>query len=123
LTDARKMRTTGPHPGWFWSRTAADVSWITSKSSHIGEFDMISIVEDLAAEALFVSDLQPSQQPGRGAVEGAVTAMILRYGSDGCAAGVASEFGDHPDAAVCRMAWVRTSLRDVAGQRRPHFAS
>jgi hypothetical protein len=84
---------------------------------------MISIVEDLAAEALFVSDLQPSQQPGRGAVEGAVTAMILRYGSDGCAAGVASEFGDHPDAAVCRMAWVRTSLRDVAGQRRPHFAS
>jgi hypothetical protein len=84
---------------------------------------MISIVEDLAAEALFVSDVQPSQRPSRGTVEDAVTAMILRYGSDGCAAGVAFEFGDHPDAAVCRMGWVRTSLREVAAQRSPHFAS
>ena len=84
---------------------------------------MISSVEDLAAEALFVSDLQPSQRPDRAAVERAVTAMILRYGSDGCAAWVAAEFGDHPEAAVCRMAWARTSLRDLATQRSPHFAS
>jgi hypothetical protein len=74
---------------------------------------MISTVEDLAAEALFVSDLQPSQCPSRGAVEEAVTAMILRYGSDGCAAGVAAEFGDHPEAAVRRMRWVRGVLRDT----------
>jgi hypothetical protein len=110
-------------PGAVLVSTGADVSWITSKSSHIGEFDMISIVADLAAEALFVSDLQPSERPDRGAVEEAVTAMILRYGSDGCAAGVASEFGDHPEAAVSRMVWVRSSLREVAAQRSPHFAS
>jgi hypothetical protein len=88
---------------------------------------MISTVQDLAAEALFVSDLQPSECPNREMVEETVTAMILRYGSDGCAAGVAEEFGDHPEAAVRRMAWVRSELQRlstvVAAPRRPHFAS
>src|SRR4051812_20364376 len=72
---------------------------------------MISTVEDLAAEALFVSNLQPSQCPSPGTVEDAVTQMILRHGSDGCAAGVAAEFGDHPEAAVRRMVWVRSELK------------
>jgi hypothetical protein len=50
--------------------------------------------------------------------------MILRYGSDGCAAGVAVEFGDHPDTAARRMCWVRTELLvKVVSPRRPHFAS
>ncbi|BCJ55685.1 hypothetical protein Asp14428_71600 [Actinoplanes sp. NBRC 14428] len=85
---------------------------------------MISTVQELAAEALFVSDLQPSQCPSRRAVEEAVTAMILRFGSDGCAAGVAAEFGDHPEVAVRRMGWVREELAAVlASQRSPHFAN
>ena len=85
---------------------------------------MISTVQELAAEALFVSDLQPSDCPSRRSVEEAVTAMILRYGSDGCAAGVAAEFGDHPDMAVRRMSWVRSEINNaVAAPRRPHFAS
>ncbi len=88
---------------------------------------MISMVQDLAAEALFVSDLQPSECPSREAVEEAVTAMILRHGSDGCAAGVAEEFGDHPESAVRRMRWVRAELQRfasvVTAPRRPHFAS
>jgi hypothetical protein len=71
---------------------------------------MISTVRELAAEALFVSYLQPSELPSRRIVEEAVTAMILRYGSDGCAEGVASEFGDHPETAVRRMMWVRAEL-------------
>jgi len=75
---------------------------------------MMSTVEDLAAEALFVSDLQPSQRPTASEVAEAVTAMILRYGSDGCAAGVAAEFGDHPEMAVRRMSWVRSSLRALS---------
>jgi hypothetical protein len=33
--------------------------------------------------------------------------MIERYGAQGCAARMASEFGDHPDQAVRRMIWVR----------------
>ncbi|MFI7599684.1 hypothetical protein [Actinoplanes sp. NPDC049681] len=85
---------------------------------------MISTVQELAAEALFVSHLQPSECPSRKAVEEAVTAMILRHGSDGCAAGVAEEFGDHPEVAVRRMHWVREELSNVmAAQRSPHFAS
>jgi len=85
---------------------------------------MISIVEDLAAEALFVSDLQPSDHPTRENMELAVTAMILRHGSDGCAAVVAEEFGDHPEVAVRRMCWVRAELRSVVvSQRQPVSAS
>ena len=80
---------------------------------------MISTVEDLAAEALFVSHLQPSACPSRGAVQEAVTAMILRYGGDGCAAGVATEFGDHREAAVCRMRWVRGVLLDTMAAASP----
>ena len=88
------------------------------QSSYIGEFDMISIVKDLAAEALFVSNLQPSECPSREAVERAVTAMILLHGSDGCAADVAGEFGDHPDTAVRRMNWVHSELTGVLSPRR-----
>ena len=74
---------------------------------------MISTVKDLAAEALFVSCLQPSEHPDRETVEDAITTMILRYGSDGCAAGVALEFGDHPETAVQRMEWVQAELTEV----------
>jgi hypothetical protein len=85
---------------------------------------MISTVRELAAEAIFVSDLQPSECPSRKTVEDTVTEMILRYGTDGCAAGVAEEFGDHPETAVRRMVWVCSELESVlAGQRRPHYAS
>jgi hypothetical protein len=52
-------------------------------SSNNGGVDMISTVQELAAEALFVSDLQPSERPSRELVGQAVTAMILRHGSDG----------------------------------------
>ena len=83
---------------------------------------MMSTVGDLAAEALFVSHLQPSECPSRETVAEAVTAMILRHGSDGCAA--AEEFGNHPEAAVRRMSWVRRELGNaMAAQRSPHFAS
>lgn len=80
---------------------------------------MISTVKDLAAEALFVSYLQPSECPSRAAVQEAITVMILRYGSDGCAAGVAVEFGDHPDVAVQRMNWVHEELAEVLAPRTP----
>jgi hypothetical protein len=75
---------------------------------------MISTVQDLAAEALFVSDLQPSEAPAGSAVEQAVTDTLLRHGSDGCAAAVATEFGDHPEAAVVRMGWARIQVAKIA---------
>jgi hypothetical protein len=85
---------------------------------------MISTVQDLAAEALFVSHLQPSECPSRKRLEDAVTEMILRHGSDGCAAVVAEEFGDHPEEAVRRMCWVRQELRGMTlTQRRRRLSA
>ena len=76
---------------------------------------MNGAVQDLAAEALFVSDIQPSECPSRRAIERTITAMLLCYGSDGCAAECAAEFGDHPEAAVRRMFWVRSELACING--------
>jgi hypothetical protein len=85
---------------------------------------MISTVQELAAEALFASDLQPSECPSRKTVEDAVTATILRHGSDGCAAAVAAEFGDHPESAVRRMSWARGELAGMmTTQRRRHLTT
>ncbi len=78
---------------------------------------MISTVEELAAEALFVSYLQPSECPSRKMLEDTVTAMILLHGTEGCAGEVAEEFGDHPESAVRRMCWVHEELRIVAAAR------
>jgi hypothetical protein len=70
----------------------------------------ITMTRAEVAEALFVSDLQPSQAPCAEAIRAAVDSTIARYGTDGCAARVACEFGDHPDLAVRRMTWVRRIL-------------
>jgi hypothetical protein len=59
------------------------------------------------AEALFVSDLQPPQAPSAQMIHAAIERMIQRYGAEGCAARMASEFGEHPELAVRRMIWVR----------------
>lgn len=66
---------------------------------------------DLAAEALFVSPLQPSSRPERTDVEAAITAAILLHGTCGCAALVAQEYGDHPDLAAPRMRWAVALIR------------
>lgn len=68
---------------------------------------MVVTAADLAAEALFASDLQPSQQPTPAQVRAAIDAMVTRYGTVGCAACVAVEYGDHPETAMRRMAWAR----------------
>jgi hypothetical protein len=68
---------------------------------------------DLAAEALFVSPLQPSTQPGPADVDAAVIAAILLHGSCGCAGMVAQEFGDHPDLAAARMRWAAATVHNL----------
>jgi hypothetical protein len=75
---------------------------------------MLSLIDDLLVEALFASDVQPSDAPTPEAVQHEITRTIGRFGTDGCAARVAAEFGDHPDLALPRMAWVRQVL--VAAQ-------
>ncbi|GAA2515657.1 hypothetical protein [Pilimelia columellifera] len=77
---------------------------------------MISTVNDLMAEALFASDLQPSQNAAAGAVHEAVSAALLRHGAEGCLAIVAGEFGDRPESAVARMGWARETVAVVASE-------
>lgn len=73
----------------------------------------ITITKTRIAEALFVSDLQPSDNPTPGSIRAAIDQMIQTYGPDGCAARMASEFGDRPDLAVRRMLWVRRLMNSA----------
>ncbi|MDQ1646600.1 MAG: hypothetical protein QOJ50_2784 [Cryptosporangiaceae bacterium] len=58
------------------------------------------------AEALFVSSLQPSEQPSASDVRRAIATSLRAYGGpSGCAARCAAEFGDHPDESANRMRW------------------
>ncbi len=67
--------------------------------------------EDFRTEALFVSDVQCSQQPTPELIRTAVEDACRRLGERGCAALVAQEFGEHPDTAVGRMRWARTAIQ------------
>jgi hypothetical protein len=74
-------------------------------------------------EALFASALQPSDQPDPAQVQVAIMAMVRQYGSRGCAAWVAQEFGDHPDTAPARMRWASALVAATfcSGEPRPAF--
>jgi hypothetical protein len=65
------------------------------------------------ADALFASILQRSDGPSAGQVRNAVAVAVRAYGSRGCAARVAQEFGDHPETAVARMRWARGVVDEV----------
>jgi hypothetical protein len=72
-----------------------------------------STFEAVRAEALFASPLQSSESPGPDQVRRTVSATLRRLGIRGCAAQVAGEFGDHPDAAVARMTWALATVSTV----------
>jgi hypothetical protein len=74
---------------------------------------MVSTFEAARAEALFASTVQSSESPGPDEVRRTVSTTLRRLGIRGCAAQVAGEFGDHPDAAVQRMAWALMTVRGV----------
>jgi hypothetical protein len=66
------------------------------------------------AEALFASPLQPSASPCPDQVRRAVAVTLRRLGAHGCAAALAGEFGDHPDAAAARMSWALATIRTAS---------
>jgi hypothetical protein len=70
--------------------------------------------ERIVCEALFASDLQPSQHPSAEQIGAAVRRTSAMLGVQGCAAQMAREFGDHPDTAVARMRWVRATVSRLA---------
>ncbi len=65
---------------------------------------------EVRTEALFVSDVQRSQEPTPELIRTIVTAVVDRLGETGCAELVAQEFGEHPDCAPGRMRWARTQV-------------
>ncbi|BCB77481.1 hypothetical protein GCM10022251_71470 [Phytohabitans flavus] len=77
------------------------------------------MTEHMRAEALFVSDLQPSDQPTGAQVARAIhTSLSVRGGAAGCAAVMAAEYGEHPEAAARRMRWALALA--TAGTTEPH---
>jgi hypothetical protein len=72
-------------------------------------------IYNVRSDALFASPLQPSNDPNSDQVRLAVTEAVRRYRSRGCAAVVAQEFGDHPEAAVERMRWSHRIVDAVFG--------
>lgn len=75
-------------------------------------------INAVRSEALFVSALQRSDEPGFGQIQEAVTRAVRELGSRGCAARVAQEFGDHPETAVARMRWARQLVEAAYGAAR-----
>ncbi len=67
---------------------------------------------NVAAQALFLSDLQPSASPDAAAVWGAVERTLARFGSDGCGPAVAGEYGERGESAASRMRWARGLVAD-----------
>jgi hypothetical protein len=59
-------------------------------------------------EALFASELQPSDSATGDMIASAITSAIRRFGSRGITERMAQEFGDHPDVAAERMRWARS---------------
>ena len=62
---------------------------------------------DVRCAALFASGLQQSEAPTGAAVAEAMQRTVRQFGVSGCAGRMAQEFGDHPEAAMDRMRWVR----------------
>ena len=71
-------------------------------------------MNEARCEALFVSVLQPSDEPTAAALAELVSAAVRRFGVRGCAGRMAEEFGDHPEAAAERMRWIRRLVAEVS---------
>ena len=71
-------------------------------------------VNDARCAALFVSGLQRSDGPDGDAVAEAASRAVRQFGVRGCVGLMAQEFGDHPEAAMDRMRWIRQLVRDLA---------
>jgi hypothetical protein len=70
------------------------------------------------ADALFVSALQRSDEPSAEQARQAIAAAVRTFGVRGCAARVAQAYGEHPETAVWRMRWARTTVTGVFGGAR-----
>ena len=72
---------------------------------------------DVRCAALFASGLQQSDAPTGATVAKAVQRTVRQFGVRGCAGRMAQEFGDHPEAAMDRMCWVRQLVGGLPAYR------
>jgi hypothetical protein len=77
------------------------------------------MISDSAVEALFVSNLQRSDDPSPLQVRQAITKALSHFGVVGCRARVAQECGDHPDVATQRMRWARQVTETAFSRKAP----
>jgi hypothetical protein len=67
---------------------------------------VIAMMLATRAEALFVSNLQPSDHPDADDVARAIRTSLRTFGGVvGCAQAFAAEYGEHPEIAADRMRW------------------
>jgi hypothetical protein len=95
---------------WTMTAPAGAVTTDAGRGSEVTQMMSPPSNAALPSEALFASDLQPSQDPGAGEIRAAIVDTLHKLGPQGCAACVAQEFGDHPDTAMIRMQWVREAV-------------
>ena len=80
-------------------------------------------VNDARCEALFASGLQRSDAPTAKIVTQAISRTVRQLGTRGCAGQMAQEFGDHPEAALDRMRWVRQLIGEISASTAPRQAA
>jgi hypothetical protein len=109
-----------------WARAGEE--WLASAESDgpgetAGKITMIRLnVDEARCAALFASWLQRSDAPTAAAVAEAASWTVRQFGIRGCADRMAQEFGDHPDAAVDRMRWIRQLVGETHA-RPTHLAT
>jgi hypothetical protein len=75
-------------------------------------------LNDARCEALFASELQPSEHANAEAAAEAISGAVRHFGICGCASRMAQEFGDHPLAAAERMRWARQVVAKTTARPR-----
>jgi hypothetical protein len=78
-------------------------------------------LNQVRAEALFASTVQPSDQPTMAQIHAAIMQTVRRLGCRGCAAQMAQEFGDAPDTAPARMRWARGAVGEAFPAAQPSY--
>ena len=117
INDVAKRYDGDGHPEAAGSVAARSVARGAAVVLACGHEDRVN-VSGVQAAALFASWLQPSEALTAGRVAEAIEWAVRRFGAGGCAGRMAQEFGDHPEAAIERMRWVRRVAAGAGSFRR-----
>jgi hypothetical protein len=75
------------------------------------------------AQVLFTTTLQASEHPTDERVRAAIGERLRTTGPSACAAHVAQEAGDHPEAYAERMRWALTTVNRACAPQRQLVAA